>query len=77
MRFYFHLYNDVDTHDEEGTELPDQEAARHFAEQAARAMAAESVTQGHLNLSHYIEVTNDADAVLFRVTFGEVVSVKS
>ena len=74
-RFYFHLYNDIVSKDEEGRELPDVDTARHDAREDARNMAAESVREGELNLDHYVEVADDAGEPLFRVTFGEVVKV--
>lgn len=76
MRFYFHLHNDVETHDEEGVELADTTAAVRHAKDEARTMAAESVGVGHLNLSHCIEVTDKAGAGLLKVTFGDVVEVR-
>lgn len=75
MRFFFHLHNDIDTRDEEGTELPDRDAARALAQKEARTMAAESVRKGHLNLAHFVEVTDEAGAALFRVEFGQVIDV--
>ena len=74
-RFYFHLYNDIVSKDEEGRELPDVDTARHDAQEDARNMAAESVREGELNLDHYVEVADDSGEPLFRVTFGEVVRV--
>ena len=74
-RFYFHLYNDIVSKDEEGRELPDVDIARHDAREDARGMAAESVREGELNLDHYVEVADDTGETLFRVTFGEVVRV--
>ena len=38
-------------------------------------MAADSVSKGHLNLAHYIQVFDDGRQALFRVTFGEAVDV--
>jgi hypothetical protein len=76
MRFYFHLHNDIETHDGEGVELADRAAAVRHAEDEARTMAAQSVGVGHLNLSHCIEVTDSAGTCLLKVTFGEVVEVK-
>jgi hypothetical protein len=75
MRFHFDLHNDVDTHDEEGVELPDELSARRYAEDSARIMAAESVRRGHLNLDHFIEVSDDVGRTLFKVTFADVITV--
>ncbi len=74
-RYFFHLHNDVDSHDEEGRELPDLAAARCAAAEDARHMAAESVRSGHLDLAHFVEVTDENSKPLLRVTFGEVVTI--
>jgi hypothetical protein len=74
-RFYFHLHNGVEAHDDEGRELPDLDAARDDACKDARDMAAESVRCGALDLRHYVEVADYSGAELFRVTFGEVVKI--
>jgi hypothetical protein len=75
MRYYFHLRNDVDAPDDEGRELGSIEAAREIACEEARMLAADEVGRGHLNLDHAIEVTDGAGVPLFRVAFGEAVTV--
>jgi hypothetical protein len=75
MCYYFHLHNDVEARDDEGVDLPDQAAAKEHALDEARAMAAESVREGHLDLSHSIEVADHARERLFSVTFGEAVKI--
>ena len=74
-RFYFHLHNDVDIRDDEGVELADDAAMLRLADTNAREMAAENVREGRLNLSHYIEVTDDAGETVYTVHFGEVVEI--
>lgn len=74
-RYFFHLHNDVDARDDEGRELPDERAARDAAEEDARQMAGESARNGHIDRRHYVEVADDAGNPLFRVTFGEVVTI--
>lgn len=68
--YYFHLFNDEVTHDDEGTEIEGIDAARTFAIDAARALAAESIVEyGHLVLSHRIEIQAEGqivDTVHFR-----------
>lgn len=73
--FYFHLRNDVVVDDEEGQELPDLAAAREIAITTARQLAAESVRQGTLNLDHYIDIGNEYEAIVARVTFREAITV--
>ena len=75
-RFYFHLFNDITSIDEEGSELPTESAARQRAETNAREMAAESVREGHLVLSHRIEVGNELGEKIATVRFGDVIQVR-
>lgn len=76
-RYFFHLLDDLDVPDEEGTELPDLEAARAHADSQARLMFAAAATeQGRVVLSHRIDVQNEAGAVLASVRFGDVVKVE-
>ena len=75
-RFYFHLRNDLEVDDEEGTEVPDLAAAREFALLNARSIAAENVHQGLLNLRHRIEITDEAGETVGVVTFGDAVKVE-
>ena len=70
--YYFHVFNDVTAIDEEGRELPDADAAREYALEAARALVCESVHQGHLNLDHRIEIEDETGArtpLTFREAF--------
>jgi hypothetical protein len=75
MRFYFHLHNDLDTLDEEGAELANEQAAKDHALKEARVMAAESVRLGTLNLSHFVAVTDSEGKPRFKVKFGEAVDI--
>lgn len=75
MRYFFDLHNDIDTQDDEGVELASLAEAKAHAVTEARVMAADSVSKGHLNLSHYIQVADGGRADLFRVTFREAVEV--
>jgi hypothetical protein len=76
-RYYFHLHNDLATTDEEGRELDDIGAARRAAEEDAREMAARSVQcHGHLDLGHYVEVTDEGGNSVVRVRFGEAVAIR-
>lgn len=73
-RYYFHLHNDMEVPDEEGSELADLEAARTLAVASAREMAAEAVREGVLNLDHSIDVTSD-DGCVLTVRFRDVVEI--
>ncbi|TMJ12007.1 MAG: hypothetical protein E6G94_14765 [Alphaproteobacteria bacterium] len=61
--FYFHIFNDQDTIDREGLELPDFAAARKTAVSEARILAGESIRRGHLNLGHRIDIEDDAGKI--------------
>lgn len=74
--FYFHLFNDMTSIDEEGVDLPNVAAATERAVAHAREMAAESVREGHLVLDHRIEVANEAGQTIETVYFGDVVRVE-
>jgi len=73
--FFFHLYNDIVSMDDEGRELADLEAARRSAVEDARSMAAESAREGRIDLSHYVEVTDERGEPVARVTFGDAVHI--
>lgn len=75
-RYYFHLYNDETSVDEEGTELPNEAVALQKAADQARSMAAQSVLHGHLVLHHRIEVVDDKGAKVGTVHFGNVVEIQ-
>ena len=70
-RYFFHLFNDEITVDEEGSEHATLEAARSYAIQNARALAAHSVLNGHLVLDHRIEISDEQGARQSTVTFRE------
>ena len=61
--------------DDEGCDLPDLAAAIDHARVNARALAAESVKHGALDLSHFIDVLHSDHRPVARITFGEVVRI--
>jgi hypothetical protein len=75
-RYFFHLYNDVDTMDEEGRTFPDLAAAHANAVKEAREMMLETVAEGRINFSHRIDIEDGTGAVVGTVTFGEAVTVE-
>ena len=75
-RYYFHLFNDAQVPDPEGIDLPDATVALERAVSAARAMAAESVREGRLILSHRIEISDETGASVGVVHFGDVVEIQ-
>jgi hypothetical protein len=75
--FYFHIFNDDITIDDEGIDLPDPSAAMARASTEALVLAAESVRSfGHLILHHRIEVEDARRDKVGTVCFGDVVSVR-
>ena len=75
-RFYFHLYNDLTALDEEGQEFENLPIAHQKAIAEARWMAAEAVKNGHLTLSHLIEIADEAGEVLSTVWFRDILDIK-
>jgi hypothetical protein len=75
-RYFFHLYNDVHTMDEEGRILPDLAAARANAIKEARELMLETVAEGRINFSHRIDIAEEAGEIVASVTFGEAVTVE-
>ncbi|MDB5725301.1 MAG: hypothetical protein JWQ16_2055 [Novosphingobium sp.] len=75
-QYFFNIYNDDVTMDDEGAELADDHAAHAYAVKSARALAADTVLHGHFFHHHYIEITNEAHEVIGKVRFDEAVTIK-
>lgn len=75
-RYYFNLYNDELTIDEEGREFADEHAARAHAVKEARVMAADSVSRGHFTASDRIEIMDEERRVVSNVRFDEAVELR-
>ncbi|HEX8300110.1 DUF6894 family protein [Sphingomonas sp.] len=76
-RYFFHLYNDEVTLDEEGSELPDDSAAIEWAKREVRFEASESIKRhAHLVRSHHIVVEDQTRREVGTVGFGDVISVR-
>ena len=75
-RYFFDLYNDMISEDEEGLELENVVAARAKAIEYAKGMAADEVSHGGLNLTHFITVRDEDREPLFVVRFEEVVKIE-
>ena len=76
-RYYFHLYNDEIACDEEGQVLRNDALALQEGARNARAMAAESVCNGHLVLDHRIEVMREDGRKVGTIHFRDVVKVQA
>jgi hypothetical protein len=75
-RYFFHVFNDQTSLDDEGLELPHLDAARAHAILGARSLMGDSLKQGHLDLSHHIAIQNERGELLLDVKFGEAVAVR-
>ena len=75
-RYYFHVFNDEVSIDEEGSVLPDLDSARETAMDGCRDLVCESVRKGHLNLEHRIDVADEKGEVLMRVTFRDAFTLQ-
>lgn len=74
-QFFFHLYDDTVALDREGKQLPSTDEAREEAIKQAREMACAEVLEGHLGLSHRIEVTDAYDGPVATVRFKDAVKL--
>lgn len=74
--YYFNVYNDDTTLDDEGAELANEHAARAYAVKAVRGLAAETVRHGHLTGHHRVEFVDEAQNPLGEVRFDEAVEIK-
>jgi len=75
-RYYFNIYNDDVTLDDEGAELGDDHAAQAHAVKGARALAAETVMHGHLTRNHRIEIVDQDQNLISTVRFDEAVEIR-
>lgn len=73
--YYFNVYNDDTTLDDEGAELADEHAARAHAIKAARSLAAETALHGHLIGHHRVEFVDKDQNPLGEVRFDEAVEI--
>jgi hypothetical protein len=75
-RFYFHICDGSGfTEDEEGQELPDQEAARNEAIRGLRDISAGELRRGEMNLGSFIEVEDQAHRLVMTADFSDAVRV--
>ena len=74
--YYFDIYNDIETTDEEGAELADDGAARAYAVTSARSLAADCVKKGHLARSHLIRIFDADRNPVGDVRFDEAVEIR-
>ena len=75
-RYYFNVYDDVIAKDDEGIDLPSEDAARLQAVIGARDIISAQVKHGYFVRSHWIDVIGEQGELLFRLKFGDAVDVK-
>jgi hypothetical protein len=74
--YYFQIFNDDVTLDDEGAELADDEAALAHAVKAVRALASDTALHGHLTRSHRIDVVDANRRPVGSVRFDEAVDIR-
>ena len=75
-RYRFHLYNSEETIDYDGREFPDLDAAKAEAIGNVRdLMCADIKAKGEINLSHWIELEDEAGEMVV-VNFRDAVTIK-
>jgi hypothetical protein len=76
VRFYFHLFNDIDVPDEEGIEFADLAEAHESAVEQARGLIGEvAKSEARIVLSHRIEIEDSSGAMLDTIYFRDVISI--
>jgi hypothetical protein len=77
-RFFFHIHDDLDCPDDEGTELPDLAAAEESATSEARLLMCDLLRrEGRIALNHRIDIEDDEGGLLATVPFSKVVKIES
>lgn len=76
-RYYFHLHNDVDAADYEGSDFDDLDAARVYAACVIRELAGSIVKEdGRFVPHHRIDIEDGDGSVLASVRFDDAVRVE-
>lgn len=75
-RFFFHVFDDAMTTDDEGLELADADAAREAALAGARAMICDQIKSGRLTLHHRVEVDDENGSTVLKLAFGDAVTIE-
>jgi hypothetical protein len=74
--YYFNVYNDDITLDDEGAQLADDTAAHAYGVKQVRSLAADTVLRGHLTCSHRVEITDEDRTAIGVIRFDEAVEVR-
>lgn len=76
-RYFFHIYDELELHDEEGLELADASDARRQAMAGVREMMCEEIKTGRLTLRHRVEVEDESGEEIFRLAFRDAVEIET
>jgi hypothetical protein len=76
-RYFFHLYNDVEARDPDGTELPNVGAARMAALHDVRFTVAETIkAEGRFVGDHRIDIEDSDGNVVDTIYFRDAVKIQ-
>lgn len=77
-RYYFSVHDaDGEARDVEGVEFPNLDAAKIEAIKGGRSIMSDSVRRGELDLAAYIEILSQDQEVLCRVSFADLLSIRT
>ncbi len=74
--YYFNIYNDDVRLDDEGAELANAEAAIAYGVMETRALAAQTVMNGHLTRSHHVEIVDRDRVAIDTIRFDDAVDIR-
>lgn len=74
--YLFSVHDDGETVASVGIELPHAGLALAEAVRGARALAADQVLEGRLNLSHRIEIADETGAVIANIVFRDAIAIE-
>ncbi|KQS02183.1 hypothetical protein ASG11_15495 [Sphingomonas sp. Leaf357] len=76
--YFFHVFNDEKTHDDEGQVFADLAGAIARAEKDCIALALESIAEHrHLIMRHHIDIEDSKGRGVATVSFGDVITVSA
>lgn len=75
-QYYFHVLEDIDVLDLEGSEHDDDAAAKAYGVAAVRALAAETATRGYVTRHHRLEIEDAAHLPVATIRFDEAVEIR-
>jgi hypothetical protein len=75
-KYHFHLWDGTTLiHDPEGADLVDMAAVRERALQTARELLAEEICDGKLPLYMRLDVEDEGNRIVHRLSFADVVQI--